>query len=273
MIIVTAGTILLMWLGELISERKIGNGISLLIFAGIIAAVPQALSGIAVNFDRQQLTTLIMFAAVAVITVIGVVIITEGKRQIPVQYAKQVRGAKMYGGSSTHLPLRVNQAGVIPIIFAISMLMFPTLIARFMVVSKTEFIVKAGQAIIGFFENQMLYGVLYFLLVFAFTYFYTAVIFRPQQVAENLQKSGGFIPGVRPGKHTEEYLQHTITRITATGALFLALIAVLPLILKSTTGLQSMAIGGTSILIVVSVAIESLKQIEAQMAMRDYDTF
>jgi preprotein translocase subunit SecY len=270
---ITAGTIFLMWLGELISEKKIGNGISLLIFAGIVSRIPQSLYALSINFTRDQLFNILVFAAIAVITIVGVVIISEGQRNIPVSYAKRVRGTRMYGGTNTHLPLRVNQAGVIPIIFAISIILFPSMIAQFMIRAKMSFIADAGQAILSLFNNQIFYGITYFLLVFAFTYFYTAVIFHPTQIADNLQKQGAFIPGIRPGKNTSDYLHNTISRITLTGALFLALIAVLPLILQQASGMQNMVIGGTSILIVVSVVIETLKQLESQMSMRAYDNF
>lgn len=270
---ITAGTIFLMWLGELISEKKIGNGISLLIFAGIVARVPSAISEALINFDRSQIITLLVFGAIAIVTIVGVVIITEAQRKIPVSYARRVRGNRMYGGTNTHLPLKVNQAGVIPIIFAISIILFPTMVAQFMLRAKTEFIVKAANWIIDLFNNQIFYGITYFVLVFAFTYFYTAVIFHPQQIADNLQKNGAFIPGIRPGKNTADYLQNTISRITLTGAIFLAVIAVLPLILRSTLGMQSLALGGTSLLIVVSVVIETMKQIESQLTIRDYEGF
>ncbi len=270
---ITAGTVFLMWLGELITEKKIGNGISLLIFAGIVVRVPTALQTVVINFSQEQVVNLLVFCAIALITVVGVVIITEGQRNIPVSYAKRVRGMKMYGGMNTHLPIRVNTAGVIPIIFAISLVLFPPMIAQFMLRANSAWIHSFGQGIITLFNNHLFYGILYFLLVFGFTYFYTAVIFHPYQIADNLQKNGGFIPGIRPGSHTAEYLQHTISRITLTGALFLGLIAVLPMMLQQVSGLQSMVIGGTSILIVVSVAIEIVKQVEAQMTMRDYDGF
>jgi len=272
LITITGGTILLMWIGELITEKKIGNGISLLIFAGIVSRIPEIVQETIINFNKEQVVTLLVFALIAVITIIGVVIISEGQRNIPVSYAKRVRGMKMYGGMNTHLPLRVNQAGVIPIIFAISMIVFPPMVAQFML-RGSGIISTIGQGIIDIFNNQVFYGVLYFILVFIFTYFYTAVIFHPYQIAENLQKQGAFIPGIRPGSHTAEYLQYTISRITLTGALFLALIAVLPLLLKGATGMQSMVIGGTSILIVVSVVIELIKQIESQLTMRDYEGF
>lgn len=273
LITVTAGTMLLMWIGELITEKKIGNGISLLIFAGIVARVPTAISEVALNFNQQQVTNLVLFGILALITIVGVVIITEGQRNIPVSYAKRVRGMKMYGGMNTHLPIRVNTAGVIPIIFAISIILFPPMIAQFLMRVQNAVVHNIAQTIVSVFNNQLFYGILYFILVFGFTYFYTAVIFHPYQIAENLQKNGGFIPGIRPGTHTAQYLQNTISRITLTGALFLGIIAVLPLTMQNATGMSSMVIGGTSLLIVVSVVIEMIKQIEAQLTMRDYEGF
>lgn len=271
MIIITAGTIFLMWIGELITERKMGNGISLLIFAGIVSALPQAIQQTVLTYDASQIFVMLGFAAIALLTIVGVVIITEGQRNIPVQYAKQIRGSRMYGGTNTHLPLRVNMAGVIPIIFAVSVILFPSMIAQFFVSAKTAWIANFAEATIVFFQNQLVYGVLYFLLVFAFTFFYTEVIFHPEQIAENLQKQGGFIPGIRPGRHTSEYLSNTTHKIILVGALFLGIIAVLPLIMRYFTGMQSLAIGGTSLLIVVSVVIETVNQIEAQLSMREYE--
>jgi len=273
LITITAGTIFLMWLGELITEKKIGNGISLLIFAGIVSSVPGAIQQTLVNFNQEQVITMLVFAVIAVVTIVGVVIINEGQRNIPVSYAKRVRGMKMYGGMNTHLPLRVNQAGVIPIIFAISIILFPPMMSQFLTRAGNATIANIGHYIINIFNNQLFYGVMYFLLVFGFTYFYTAVIFHPYQIAENLQKNGGFVPGIRPGNHTAEYLQNTISRITLTGALFLGTIAVMPIVLQNTMGLQSMVVGGTSLLIVVSVVIEMVKQIESQLTMRDYEGF
>ncbi|MEA3398874.1 MAG: preprotein translocase subunit SecY [Patescibacteria group bacterium] len=270
-ITITAGTIFLMWIGELITEKKIGNGISLLIFAGIVASLPQTVQQIIVTFSASQLFAFVGFIAIAVATVIGVVIITEGQRNIPVQYAKQIRGNRMYGGTSTHLPLRVNMAGVIPIIFAISVVIFPPMIAQFFVQAKSVWIAGTAEWVIIVFQNQLIYGILYFFLVFAFTYFYTEVIFHPEQIAENLQKQGGFIPGIRPGRHTSQYLANTTHKIIFVGALFLGAIAILPLILKAFTGMQALAIGGTSLLIVVAVVIETVKQIESQLTMREYE--
>ncbi len=270
MLTITAGTVFLMWIGELITEKNIGNGISLLIFAGIVSALPGVVQRAILNYSPSDLYTYVLFIAIAVATVVGVVVVSEGQRNIPVSYAKQIRGNKTYGGSTTHLPLRVNMAGVIPIIFAISVILFPPMIAQFFVGGGGWF-ASFSQGVVALFNNQIFYGAMYFILVFGFTYFYTAVIFHPQKIAENLQRQGGFIPGIRPGKQTEEYLSHTMSRIIFIGASFLALIAVLPLLLSAVTGTQSLVIGGTSLLIVVSVAIETAKQIDAQIEVHEYD--
>ena len=267
---ITAGTIFLMWIGELISEKGIGNGISLLIFAGIISSLPRVVQNAIINYNPSDMYTYLLFIVIAIATVVGVVIITEGQRNVPVSYAKQIRGNKMYGGSNTHLPLRVNMAGVIPIIFAISVVLFPPMIAQFFV-NGSGFFAVVSRGVVNLFNNQLFYALLYFLLVFGFTYFYTAVIFHPQKIAENLQRQGGFIPGIRPGKQTEEYLGLTMNRLIFVGALFLGLIAILPLILRAFTGTQSLVIGGTSLLIVVSVAIETAKQIDSQIEVHEYD--
>ena len=273
-----AGTILLMWIGELISERKIGNGISLLIFAGIVAGLPGTvqrtwllLSSPTGGIDTTQLMNLVIFAVIAVVTIVGVVFITEAQRKVPVSYAKRVRGNRMYGGVDTYLPLRVNQAGVIPIIFAISVILFPPLVAQFFTGASTVWIASMANWFIRVFQNQTFYAVSYFVLVFIFTYFNTAVVFQPQQIAENLQKQGGFIPGIRPGQPTAGYLSYTINRIIFAGALFLGVIAVLPLVVQRATGISTLAVGGTSLLIVVSVVIETIQQIQAQLVMRDYE--
>ncbi len=268
---ITAGTIFLMWIGELITEKQVGNGISLLIFAGIISALPSTIQQVIVNFNQSQLFMLIGFAVITIVTVIGVVIINEGQRNIPVQYARQIRGNRASGGTSSNLPLRVNMAGVIPIIFAISIILFPSMIAQFFVSAETAWIANLAQWTIQLFNNQLFYGLLYFILVFAFTYFYTEVVFHPKQIAENLQRQGGFIPGIRPGKQTEEYLAKTTHKIVFVGALFLGLIAVLPLIMKYFTGIQALTVGGTSLLIIVSVVIETVKQVESQITMREYE--
>lgn len=268
---ITAGTMFLVWLGELISERKVGNGISLLIFAGIVSSLPTALGGVIANYNTGSFYTLLVFAILTILTVVGVVFINEGQRQIPVNYAKQMHGNKTYGGSSTHLPLRVNMAGVIPIIFAISLVMMPPMIAQFFVNAKAQWIKDFAYFIITLFQNQTFYGMAYFLMVFGFTYFYTGVVFNPQKIAENLQKQGGFVPGIRPGKETENYLQRTVNRINLVGASFLGLIAILPLLLQAIIGTRSLTIGGTSLLIAVAVAIETYKQIDAQVTMHQYD--
>ncbi len=265
-----SGTMFLMWIGELISEKKIGNGISLLIFAGIVASLPSLLQSLQV-LDASQITNIITFAAIALITIVVVVYMTEAQRNIPVSYARQQRGAQMLGTVDTYLPIRVNQAGVIPIIFAISIILFPPTIAQFFMNAKTPFVVQAAQGVISFFNNTTAYGIMYFLLVIAFTYFYTTIIFKPDQISENLQKQGGFVPGIRPGKPTADYLQQVVNKIILPGALFLAIIAVLPIAVQAATNISALTIGGTSLLIVVSVAIETFKQIDAQLTMRDYE--
>lgn len=267
-----AGTIFLMWLGELISEKKIGNGISILIFAGIVAELPSLIRSFQV-LDASQFFNAVLFIAIALITIVLVVYMTEGQRNIPVTYARVVRGRALGGSVDTHLPIRVNQAGVIPIIFAISVILFPPTIAQFMLQARSPQLVSAAQAVISFFNNQTVYGILYFLLVIGFTYFYTSVIFKPDQIAENLQKQGGFIPGIRPGQPTSDFLSSVVGRIILPGALFLGLIAILPLIVQQVTGIQALVVGGTSLLIMVSVALEIYKQIQSQLSMRDYEDF
>lgn len=270
MITITAGTIFLMWIGELITEKKVGNGISLLIFAGIVSALPRGLQTLLVNYNSSDLFQYLLFLAVGIITIVGVVFITEGQRNIPVNYARQVRGGRGGGAQQSSLPLRVNMAGVIPIIFAVSVILFPSMISQFFV-SHAGFLGDAARFTIRIFQNQTIYGVLYFLAVFGFTYFYTAVVFQPQKMAENLQRQGAFIPGIRPGKETELYLAKTMNRLVFVGALFLGVIAVLPIAVQQFFGTQSLVIGGTSLLIVVSVAIETTKQISAQVTMHEYD--
>lgn len=273
MITITGGTMFLMWIGELITEKKIGNGISLLIFAGIVAGVPTALQQTIATFEASQLPVYIAFVLVGLITISAVVIVTEGKRNIPVSYAKRIRGMRMYGGVDTHLPLRVNQAGVIPIIFAVSIVLFPPMIAQFFINSSTAWIASAAALVVDLFANQLLYAALYFVLVVAFTYFYTAVVFHPQQIAENLQKQGGFIPGIRPGRPTADFLTYVSNRIILGGALFLGIVAILPNIMQSVSNVQSLVVGGTGLLIVVSVVIEIVKQVESQLVMRNYEGF
>ena len=268
----TAGTILLMWLGELISERKIGNGISIIIFAGIIARMPSKLEQALVSYDPSQIFVWLAYVVIGVLTIAGVVFMSEAQRNIPVIYAKHMRGNSSTGGVETNLPLRINMAGVIPIIFAISLILFPSLIAQFFLRAKTAWIAAGAERVITLFQNQLFYGILYFILVFAFTYFYTSIVFRADQAAENIQKQGGFIPGVRPGNPTAEFLTRVINRITPAGALFLAVIAVLPIAVQQLlTGNSSFVVGGTSLLIVVSVAIEIVSQVNAKLSMNDYE--
>lgn len=270
---VTAGTMILMWLGEIITQYGIGNGISLIIFAGIVAQLPGGAARTIRVFEPSQLPTVIGFVAIALVVILGVVVMTEATRNIPVSYAKRVRGNKLYGGVSTHLPIRVNTAGVIPIIFAISVLLFPGVIANFLIHARTESIANFAKQITELFNNQTFYGIAYFFLVVAFTYFYTAVVFNPEEISDNIQKQGGFVPGLRPGRQTAEFLYRVLNRITLAGAIFLGGIAVLPFLMQIITKTQALTIGGTSLLIVVAVVIETVKQIESQLAMRDYEGF
>jgi len=269
-IIVAAGSILLMWIGELISEFGIGNGVSLIIFAGIVAGLPSTISQALFTFDVSQIPMYLGFITAAIAIVAGVVIVTEAERPIPITYAKRVRGMKVYGGISTYLPLRVNQAGVIPIIFALSILIFPQVLVSFLSQVDNTTIAAISSAIERFITNPWFSSTLYFFLVFAFTYFYTAVTFDPDAISKNLQQSGAFIPGVRPGKSTSEYIAKILTRITFVGASFLGAIAVLPLIMQSLTQVGAFAIGGTALLIVVSVVLDLVKKVEAQVSMREY---
>jgi preprotein translocase subunit SecY len=270
-IIITCGCIVLMWIGELISEKKLGNGISLIIFSGIVAGVPLAVQQILLTFSIQKLTTYLIFLALALFTIAGIIYINEAERRIPLTFVKRVRGMKLYGGASTYIPLRINQAGVIPIIFAISFLFFPATVSQFLKAFGTPWSDALFKFVNNFLQNQLIFSILYFVLVFAFTYLYTYIIFNPQELAENFQKSGAFIPGIRPGKETEEYLKKIVSRITFLGALFLGVIAVLPFIFQVITKTAFLSIGGTSILILVSVAIETLKQIRSDLSLRRYE--
>jgi len=271
--IITATSVFLMWLGDLITEQKLGNGVSLIIFAGIVVDFPRLIAQTMATYDPTKLPGLIIFFLSAFLVILGVVYVTEAERKIPVSYAKRVRGTKMYGGVSTYLPLKVNHAGVIPIIFALSILLFPGMIGNFLKVSQNATIAHLGTGLVNLFNNQWFYGIFYFLLVFLFTFFYTSITFEPKMIAENLQKNGAFIPGYRPGETTAHYLSHTAQRVTLFGAIFLGLVAVIPMILQATTGITTLVIGGTSILIMVSVALETINQIKAQLVMREYEEY
>ena len=270
MLSLTAGTAFLMWLGEVITEKGIGNGISLFIFAGIITGMPAEVIRIAsyLRAGMAKWYNVLGLVLVSAVTVVLVIWITEGERRVPVQYSKRVVGRKMMGGYATNIPIRINQAGVIPVIFASSLLAFPATIASFVT---APWATKLGNL---FSYTQPWYTALYALLIFGFTFFYTAMIFNPIDVADNMRKYGGFIPGIRPGKPTADALSRIVTRITAVGALFLAAIAVLPNFMIQITGLPGFhALGGTALLIVISVAIETVKQIESQLVMRNYQGF
>lgn len=271
---VTAGTMLVMWIGEIISEYGIGNGLSLIIFAGIVAGLPSSLSSLIQLYDPSKLPMIIAFVAGIVLVIAGVILMTEAQRNIPVSYAKRMRGENQVGGVNSHLPLRLNQAGVIPIIFALSLMLFPAIIAQFFLNASSPAIASFAQKALDFTNNQgVYYAAGYFVLVVAFTFFYTNIVTNPDDVAENMQRSGGFVPGLRPGAQTANYLYKVLNRITLPGSLFLGLIAILPFIVQNWTGTTSLTLGGTGLLIVVSVVIETIKQIEAQLTMHDYQGY
>ncbi len=270
LLIIAAGSILLMWIGELMTEFGVGNGVSLIIFAGIVAAAPASIAQLSFTFTPEQIPTYLAFAAAALLVTYGVVVMTEAERPVPVTYAKRVRGNKLYGGVSTYLPLRLNQAGVIPIIFALSILLFPQLLLNFAAKSAIPWLSGTATALLSWGGGPIVYALFYFLLVFVFTYFYTAVTFDPNTMATNLQKNGAFVPGVRPGNQTAEYLGKVITRITMVGAIFLGAVAVFPLIIQSLTGITALAIGGTALLIVVSVVLDLVRKVDAQVSLREY---
>ncbi len=273
-IIATAGTIFLMWLGELITEKGVGNGVSLIIFAGIVSGIPSAMAQMYATADSSQIFTYLILGAILIAAIAAVVFMTEGQRNMPVSYAKRIKGNKMYGGTSTHLPLRINQAGVIPIIFALSIMLFPGMIAGFFTKSSNAIVASIATGAGALFSpSNWFYWLVYFILVVAFTYFYTAVVFDPHKISESLQKQGGYILGIRPGKNTADYLYRIMNRITLSGAIFLGLIAILPFFVESFTNIGSVSVGGTGLLIVVSVVIETIKQIQGQLAMRDYESF
>lgn len=268
LVAMTTGTVFLMWLGELISERNVGNGISILILAGIIAAFPRFIQQTVATYTPSDLMNIIIYIVLTIVTVVAVVVINEGQRNIPVQYA---RGGASVGRVQSHLPVRVSMGGMIPIIFAIAMLVFPPLVAQFFLDARAQILRDVATTTLQLFGNSLFYGIIYFLLVFGFTFFYATVIFKPDNVAENLQKQGGFIPGIRPGKETEVYLTRVKNRVLLTGATFLGLIAILPLIVQEITGSQNLVVGGASILIIVAVIIDMIKQIDSQLSMREYN--
>lgn len=276
---ITAGTVFLVWLGELISEKGIGNGVSLLIFAGIVADFPiniqQAYNDLSLN--PSKIPDYLLFFGLSLLIIASVVLINEARRNIPISYTKRVRGMRLYGGVSTYLPLNINPAGVIPIIFALSILLFPGMIANFLI-NISGIVGNIAKIVANFFDPQKNffgYNAFYFILIFLFTFFYTAVIFDPKTISSNLQKSGAFIPGIRPGSPTADFIHNILNRILPIGALFLGLIAILPSIIGSITHIMvfQFLIGGTSLLIVVSVVLDTIRQIKAQLQMREYDTF
>ena len=269
-IVVTAGAMLVTWIGELITEFGVGNGVSLIIFAGIVASAPGVLSQLALAYTPSELFNYVLYAIVVVLVIVGVVLMNEAERHVQITYSKQARGMQTYGNTSSHIPMKVNQAGVMPIIFALSILLFPQMIANFFLESNTVWLANASQFVIEILAHPFWYPAIYFILVFGFTYFYTAITFDPEAMAENLHKGGAFVPGIRPGDSTSEFFATVASRLTFVGASFLALIAVLPIVLLSATGNQAVAIGGTGILIVVSVVLDLIKKLDAQVAMRQY---
>ena len=269
-LVVTAGAMLVTWIGELITEYGVGNGVSLLIFAGIVASVPSVLNQLVQAYIPSEIFNYVLYTLVVLVVIIAVVLVNEAERRVGITYAKQVRGMSTYGGSETYVPMKVNQAGVMPIIFALSIILFPQMIAGWLAESSITWLAEAARVINFVLTHDIWYPTLYFVLVFGFTYFYTAITFDPEAMSENLHKSGAFVPGIRPGASTEEYFAKVASRLTFVGATFLGLIAVLPIILLSTTGNTAVAIGGTGILIVVSVVLDLIKKLDAQIAMRQY---
>lgn len=269
-----AGTIILMWLGELLTEYGIGNGISILIFAGIVGRLPISLLQTTSISQTINFTNLIIFFLLSLAVIAGIVFVNEATRQIPVRYARRIRGGTQAGSQTTHLPLRVNQAGVIPIIFAISLVVMPSIVGRYLQQASLPQFASLAGFIVNFFDpNRLPYHLIYFLLVIGFTYFYTAVTFNPDKISDEIKKYGGFIPGIRPGRPTADHLSYVLNRITLVGAIFLGSIAILPSIASYATGITTMTIGGTGILIVVSVVLEVSKSLESQLIMRNYEGF
>jgi preprotein translocase subunit SecY len=273
MITMTAGTLLLIWIGELISQYGVGNGVSMIIFGGIVARLPAQVGQAIVS--GTGLVAVAIFVILAMITIAAIVFIYEGQRRIPVQVAKRIRGSRMVGGQTTHIPLKVNSAGMIPLIFAQSILIFPGTVAGYFLGVENEWGRWVAETVYNFFniQNSWGYWIMYFWLVVAFTFFYTLVIFQQQNIAENLQKQGGFIPGIRPGRPTAEYLYKVLMRITLVGALFLGIIAILPFLVRQATGVQTLSLEATAMLIVVGVGLDTMRQLEAQLLMRHYRGF
>jgi len=267
-VLVVAGSMLLMWIGELVTEFGVGNGLSIIIFAGIVATLPQTVSQLLFSYDPSQLPLYLGFVALAAVIIYSVVYMTEAERPVPITQAKQSRGMSTYGTSQSYLPLRLNQAGVIPIIFAMSLLLFPQMVLNILAAFDMSWAAGATIAVDAFINNYLLYGIAYFILVFGFTYFYTAVTFDPEAISKNLQRSGSYIPGIRPGAQTAEYLGNLVTRLTLVGATFLAIIAVLPIGMQAATGIATLTIGGTAILIVVQVVLDLIRRLDAQVSMR-----
>jgi preprotein translocase subunit SecY len=269
-----AGTMFLVWMGELITERGVGNGVSVLIFAGIVGRLPVTIGQTASTFTGENTVNFFIFAALSLVMIAGIIVVNEATRQITVFYAKRVRGNKVYGGQQTHLPLRLNQAGVIPIIFAVSLVLIPSVVGNYLIPLQNKTLSGIGTFLTNTFNaNSWTYNVIYFLLVVGFTYFYTAVVFNPKKIADEIQKYGGFIPGIRPGNQTAKYLNYILTRITIVGALFLGIIAIAPNVAKQVTNIQTLALGGTGVLIVVSVILDTFKAIEANLVTRNYEGF
>jgi preprotein translocase subunit SecY len=275
LVTMTGGTILLVWMGELITEYGIGNGVSIIIFGGIIASLPSAIGGLVTGGTiSENVIGMVFFIVLGLATIVGIVFVNEGQRRIPVHYAKRIRGGRQYGGNTTFIPLKVNSAGMIPLIFAVSIMVMPGLIANFLASSNRDWVRDLGGDLQRIFSpNNLFYQVVYFLLVVGFTYFYTMVLFYQQKIPDNLQRQGAFVPGVRPGKATADYLQRVIQRITLVGALFLGTVAIMPYIASQITGIQTLLISSTSILIVVGVAVDTMRQLEAQLVMRNYEGF
>lgn len=268
---ISCGSMIALWLGELISEQKVGNGISLIILAGILSQWPSSASKALAAYNSSQLPVYIGFLIFAVLLVAAIVALNEGVRKITISYARRVRGNKLYGGVSSYLPLKVNQAGMIPLIFAVSVLLFPQFIAQAIAIFSPSLSIKLNGIVSGFLNNQWSYGILYFLLVFVFTFFYTAITFNPEEVSKNLQRSGGFLPGIRPGEGTSLFFKRIINRVTLWGAIFLGIIAILPIIVRGLTGVAVLTVSGTALLIVVSVALETMRQVDSQLTMRGYE--